>query len=92
MEDGTSRVKKKYIKLSLDDNEVKHFIASRDPRYDADEEFTISEDRGEGSDYLAVLRLSSVPSEYYSLLKGLQTQEMASYASRRSHLTYVSSL
>ena len=61
VEDGTSRVKKKYIKLSLDDNEVKHYISSRDPRNDADEDFTISEDRGEGSDYLAVLRLSSVP-------------------------------
>ena len=61
VEDGTSRIKKKYIKLSLDDNETNHFICSRDPRDDADEEFIISEDRGEGSDCLAILRLSSVP-------------------------------
>ena len=61
VEDGTSHIKKKYIKLSLDDNEVNHSICSRDPRNDADEEFTVSENRGEGSDCLAILRLSSVP-------------------------------
>lgn len=59
VEDGASRIKKKYIKLSLDDNEVNHFIYSRDLRNDADEEFIVSEDRGEGSDCLAILRLSS---------------------------------
>ena len=61
VEDGTSHIRKEYIKLSLDDNEVNHFICSRDPRNDADEEFTVSEDRGEGSDCLAILRLSSLP-------------------------------
>lgn len=60
MEDGTSRIKKKYIKLSLDANEINHFICFRDPRDDADEEFIISEDRGQHSDSLAILRLSSV--------------------------------
>ena len=54
-------MKKKYMKLSLDDNEVNHFICCRDPKNDADEEFDISEDRSEGSDCLAILRLSSVP-------------------------------
>ena len=58
MEDGTPRIKKKYIKLSLDDNEVNYFIC--DPTDDTDEEFVISQDRGEGSDCLAILRLSSV--------------------------------
>ena len=61
VEDGTSRIKKKYIKLSLNDNEVEYVISSCDPRSDADEEFIISEDRGEGSNCLAILRLSSVP-------------------------------
>ena len=60
VEDGASRIRKKYIKLSLDDNEVNHFIYSRNPRNDADEEFLISEERGEGSDCLAILRLSYV--------------------------------
>ena len=60
VEDGASRIRKKYIKLSLDDNEVNHFIYSRNPRNDADEEFIISEERGEGSDCLAILRLSYV--------------------------------
>ena len=60
MEDGTSRIKKQYIKLSLDDNEVNHFICYPDPTDDADEELVISQDRGEGSDCLAILRLSSV--------------------------------
>ena len=60
MEDGTSRIKKTYIKLSLDDNEVNHFICYHDPTDDADEVFVISQDRGEVSDCLAILRLSSV--------------------------------
>ena len=60
VEDGASRTRKKYIKLSLDDNEVNYFIYSRNPRNDADEEFIISEERGEGSDCLAILRLSYV--------------------------------
>lgn len=60
-ENGTSRVRKTYIKLSLDDNEVNHFICCRDPTDDADEEVFISQDRDEASDCLAVLRLSSVP-------------------------------
>ncbi len=61
VEDGTTRIKKKYMKLSLDDNEVNHFICCRDLKNDADEEFDITEDRGERSDCLAILRLSSVP-------------------------------
>lgn len=59
-EDGTSRIKKQYIKLSLDDNEVNHFICYRDRTDDADEDFVISQGRGEGFDCLAILRLSSV--------------------------------
>ena len=60
VEDGTSPIKKKYIKLSLDDNEINHFIYYRDPTDGADEEFIISEDRDEGSNCLAILRLSSM--------------------------------
>ena len=58
--DGTSGIKKTYIKLSLNDNEVNHFICCRDPVDDADEEFVISQDNDEDSDCLAILRLSSV--------------------------------
>ena len=60
VKDGTSRIKKTFIKLSLDDSEVNHFICCRDPTDDADEEFLISQDRDEGSDCLAILRLSSM--------------------------------
>ena len=60
VKDGTSRIKKTYIKLSLDDNEVNHFICYPDTTDGADEEFVVSQDRDEGSDCLAILRLSSV--------------------------------
>ena len=70
MEDGTCRIRKTYIKLSSDDNEVNHFICCRDPTDDADEGTFISQDRDEAPDCLAVLRLSSMLYDDYSVLRG----------------------
>ena len=61
VEEGTFRVEKRYIKLSLDGDEVNHFICCRDPMNDADENCEVSEDRGNDQCCLAILRPSLVP-------------------------------